>query len=352
MEQSGQGVHPASLAASERALHDAVFSTMLPLYRRQLQLLRASVAAEINRELTGEDPDDQAEIGQVRCDGVSMVTTHLNAVVCDWVTQERGLSKVWEDLGLGLEEEGVEVDAFVMQRLRDLSKRALTCFRRRAALLLPGKVRSAPQPPSFGWSCATEARELSTALQTLLDEREAHYRRLGILPREEKKLPPVALSMHLLQRMTGLRDYRQDPLGMQGDLPCAAASLEPSPLVRPSAARKRLLQRLQAQAAGTGSGAGSSGLTPSQAKLLSRQSEFSREMLMFPLSVKNPAVPMAARATAGRLTRPKTLPDPDLRQRTGPERYVRWDIEPMDEVRAALNSLTSISRTSPVDEVT
>ena len=93
-------------------------------------------------------------------------------------------------------------------------------------------------------------------------------------------------------------------------------------------------------------------MTPSQAKSLSRQSEFSREMLMFPLSVKNPAVPMAARATAGRLTRPKSLPDPDLRQRTGPERYVRWDIEPMDEVRAALNSLASISRTSPIDEVT
>lgn len=39
---------------------------MLPLYRRQLQLLRASVAAEINQALTGEDPDDQAEFGQVR----------------------------------------------------------------------------------------------------------------------------------------------------------------------------------------------------------------------------------------------------------------------------------------------
>ena len=39
---------------------------MLPLYRRHLQLLRASVAAEINQALTGEDPDDQAEFGQVR----------------------------------------------------------------------------------------------------------------------------------------------------------------------------------------------------------------------------------------------------------------------------------------------
>ena len=66
VEKSGQAVHPSSLAASERALHDAVFSTLLPLYRRQLQLLRASVAAEINQALTGEDPDDQAEFGQVR----------------------------------------------------------------------------------------------------------------------------------------------------------------------------------------------------------------------------------------------------------------------------------------------
>ena len=218
---------------------------------------------------------------------------YLNVVV---IGQEKGLSKVWEDVGLGLEQEGVEVDAFVLQRLHALGKRALTCFRRRAELLLPGKVRSAPKPPAYGWSCATEALELTAALKTLLDEREAHYRRLGILPREEKKLPPIALSMHLLQRMAGLRDYRQDPLGMQGDLPCAAAPIEPSPLVRPSVARKKLLQRLQAQAAGAGAGAG---LTPSQAKSLSRQSEFSREMLMFPLSVKNPAVPMAARATAG-----------------------------------------------------
>ena len=254
---------------------------------------------------------------------------------------------MWEDLGLGLvkdgEEGGVEVDAFVMQRLQDLSRRALTCFYRRAELLLPGKTRSAPQPPLYGWNPATEALELSTALKTLLDEREAHYRRLGILPRDDKKLPPIVLSMHLLQRVAGLRDYRQDPLGMLGDIPCAAAPVEPSPLVRPSAARKKLLQRLQAAG---------SGPSQAKAKALSRQSEFSREMLMFPLSVKNPAVPLAARATAGRLTRPKTLPDPDLRQRTGPERYVRWDIEPMDEVRAALDSLTSISRTRPIDEVT
>ena len=309
-------VHPSALAAAERGLQESLFALLLPFYRRQLQLLRAQVASELNTELTGE-PDEAGDF-------------------------EGGEGDVWaqHDDGLGGSGQGLEVDAFIMQRLEDLSKRALNCFHRRARHLLPGQVKSAPVPPRTGWSAATEYHQLAEALQQLLDEREAHYRRLGILPRDDHI--PVALSVHVLQgpELGLARDYRQDPLGSPkvGDQPvlsaaAVATSLE-QPTVRPAAARKRLVSLLQA------AGAREKLLDGGSKAKLTRQSEFSREMLMFPLSVKNPSVAMAARARTGRQSRPRSVPDPDLLERTGPERYIRWDIEPMDQVRAALDSLT------------
>ena len=94
-------------------------------------------------------------------------------------------------------------------------------------------------------------------------------------------------------------------------------------------------------------------LTPSRAKKLlvasssssssslasSRSTkEFVREMLMFPLSCKNPEVPLVG----GRRSRvrPSALPKKDKnRAEIGPERYIRWDMMPLPLVQENLEAL-------------
>ena len=65
---------------------------------------------------------------------------------------------------------------------------------------------------------------------------------------------------------------------------------------------------------------------------------------MFPLSVKNPNVPLQGSGKRGRRRRQQASEGgPPARDKTrlelGPERFVRWDIEPMGEVQKALDRL-------------
>ena len=77
-----------------------------------------------------------------------------------------------------------------------------------------------------------------------------------------------------------------------------------------------------------------------------RKSEFAREMLMFPLSVKNPEVPM--QSSGGRRRRRKTAnsdsPVPkrdETRDITGPERFIRYDVAPMQEAKTDMQKLVT-----------
>jgi hypothetical protein len=63
---------------------------------------------------------------------------------------------------------------------------------------------------------------------------------------------------------------------------------------------------------------------------LRRDSEFAREMLMFPLSIKNPAVPLMSGRSRRRGGPPKKDPN---RESFGPERFIAWDIKPMDTIK-------------------
>eukprot|EP01035_Chromulina_nebulosa_P019661 gene19661-25576_t len=59
-------------------------------------------------------------------------------------------------------------------------------------------------------------------------------------------------------------------------------------------------------------------------------------MLMFPLSIKNPAVPLMG----SRGKKSYIVPRKDLKRHlTGPERFIRWDIEPMDEIKENIDNL-------------
>ena len=55
---------------------------------------------------------------------------------------------------------------------------------------------------------------------------------------------------------------------------------------------------------------------------------------MLPLSIKNPEVPLMS----GRSRRRSSPPSLDTgRSKTGPERFIRWDLEDMQPIRESIN---------------
>jgi len=153
---------------------------------------------------------------------------------------------------------------------------------------------------------------------------------IGVLPRGRK---PVDIQFNVFANHPFGRDYRADPLLVgeknddevfydQGIADAKSASVPPS-------LARAVLKRNEAAA----------GQSRLESRHNRRQSEFAREMLMFPLSIKNPEVPLAA----GKTKKPSSIEQArgDARmQSLGPERFVRWDLPDMKEPKAALDAAT------------
>lgn len=203
----------------------------------------------------------------------------------------------------------MELTVHLMRDMRAIRDRFLSEFSARIA-----KLRPASKMPS-SWAGQFEVHLFRVQLDEYLASRETEAKIQGVLSRGRK---PVAVSLHWLVNHAFGRDYKQDVIG----------SRRSDRLVfDPVTARQRDVL-----------------LTPSRARALLPTStspatrEFVREMLMFPLSVKNPVVPVVGgrrSKTAKRSSMPKRS---DKRESSGPERFIRWDLPPLDVSKAKLDS--------------
>jgi hypothetical protein len=211
-------------------------------------------------------------------------------------------------------------------------------------------------PPNSPWQTKGgqfEVQEFKATLDDYLDGREDHYKLLGVLSRGRK---PIDISFHTMLYHPLGRDYRQEPLGV--------ASMRDMPFFEDDSDRSRKIEEMAQK--GTNGRVNALPAVPEQSTVSAlaarqmlqrhiqqapvvmgdakRKSEFAREMLMFPLSVKNPGVPMQS-GGGGRRRRRKSANDSPVptkdssRDKTGPERFIRYDLEPMNEVKIAMDNL-------------
>ena len=182
--------------------------------------------------------------------------------------------------------------------LKKARNNALAMFRKRINLLTP---KSAP----LSWDSKFDVYELKELFDTFITERETLAKISGVLRRDRI---PLEISFHTFFSHPLGRDYRQDVVtAFDGDQPFYDPKLAKAKdiLVKPTLARSILKEQL------------------SNKKVFNNftrtDSEFAREMLMFPLSIKNPAVPLLS--AKGR--RKVSVPKKDVtRKETGPERYL------------------------------
>jgi hypothetical protein len=136
------------------------------------------------------------------------------------------------------------------------------------------------------------------------------------LPRNRK---PVTVSIHSFFTHPFGRDYRQDVLRSSSAQDVLFVDKNPSPkLIRASEVRGMLNSKLeedQVSAKGLAHGLLQGRRIHGKSSKLERDAEFSREMMMLPLAIKNPDVPFIG----SRSRYPRSLNDVDSRA-AGPER--------------------------------
>lgn len=190
------------------------------------------------------------------------------------------------------------ISVFMARDLQKARNKAVASFRAGIRKLTP---KNAP----VNWNCNFEVLKLEELIDAYIEERKVLARIDGILPRGR---PPLELSFHVfLSHPTG-RDYRQDVItGLAGDEPVYDSNIAKSGdiLVKPSLARGILKQQLEENS--------------HYGSLTKRDSEFAREMLMFPLSIKNPGVRLISAKGRRRVVAPKK---DTTRADLGPERCV------------------------------
>ena len=210
----------------------------------------------------------------------------------------------------------IEISTDMIQLLRSTMRDSIASFRRALQQLQP---HSAPN----SWDIEYDVQQLRVLLSEYVNGREVQARLQGVLPRSRK---PVDFSVHYFLNHPLGRDYRQDVLGKSSDTPLfdAGLSQEEPPLIPAARARAKLVTALQ----------NGKSISTLQRMAASRDSEFAREMMMFPLSVKNPDVPLMSSRSGRRKTGPPKKDE--ARDRAGPERYIRYDVSPMDQVKEDL----------------
>jgi len=190
----------------------------------------------------------------------------------------------------------LEISIRILEDLKALKNRVLKQYSKDIEALTP---KCAPEY----WRINFEVSQFEKTLDEFIEQREGQSRLQGILPRGRR---PIEVSFfHFLLHPFG-RDHRQDPLGMlKTDKLSYKSSLAQHPDIS---------------------------ISPSKARFLAKSSadkEFAREMLMLPLSVKNPAVPMASKRSRKRSGPPAKDYD---RPNTGPERFIDWKKVPMNKI--------------------
>jgi hypothetical protein len=281
------GASATALKLAEQEIQRNIFTMLTPIFRRHVQLARQEAAKAFN-------------------------------------------TAVGDDLEL------------TMNVMDDLNAAKHTAVKRFAAALRQLTPRGAPQST---WGVAHDRQQLVESLDEYIDNRADQFKVQGVLPRGRK---PIEVSVHFLANHPFGRDYRQDPLsaGDSPDVPFfdeVGARARPE-LVQPALARALLESPLGKNATHA---RGFSRRGSWRRTLTPADSEFAREMLMFPLSIKNPSVPLMAGRNAKKANSSPPQKDP-TRATLGPERFIRWDLPPLDQVQANVAEEVENQPTDPV----
>jgi hypothetical protein len=258
------------------------------------------------------------------------------------------------------------VSVYILEDLQDAMRDTLRNFSHCAGKLTP---RGAP---TSRWSAYFEVYELSQVMLEYIEGREHLYRAMGVLPRYggssgaspnalrvgnfAVELPPTEISVHVLAAHPLGRDYRQDPLTVRSaDKLSLSETDDSAPKPQPAAGvRAAWKSRVEQQETNARTGSLPSRISsalrrvsinlPSRLQRDRRRSEFAREMMMLPLSLKNPDLSVtsggaqAQKASARRKARSQARTDAaeegvgkekggpyesplQRRLRRGPERY-------------------------------
>lgn len=222
--------------------------------------------------------------------------------------------------------EDLEITVKIMSDLKAAKNKSLKSYKSCLSKLTP---RGAP--PS--WNTAFDVQQLEESLDEYLQSREEALKIIGVLPRGRR---PIDFSIHyFLAHPLGIRDYRQDPVGYRTN-----SKGEPldKPFYDPEQAKAKDISvnpkvaRAMLESAFKTSGQNRIG------KFSKHDSEFAREMLMFPLSIKNPGVSLVSSRSKRKTAPPMKNIHRDVE---GPERFIRWDMQPLDEVKANLEKINS-----------
>lgn len=216
----------------------------------------------------------------------------------------------------------------IMADLKQIRDEAMRDFKKSCAALQPDGAPST-------WTYEFDVKQLLMSLDEYLESREAQAKLVGVLPRGRK---PIDVSFHYFANHPLGKDYRQDALALSDKdevMYDAGVAKARSPAIHPSLARAKLKQK---EKSGT--------VSLLESGRVKADSEFAREMLMFPLSVKNPDVPLSA----GRSKKPSSI-DAARKQvedlELGPDRFVDWNADPsMQEAKRALDKAVSSKKSS------
>lgn len=211
--------------------------------------------------------------------------------------------------------------------LGDARAKALRELQTRFQALLPKGA------PGGTWSTRYDCAQLGEVLDEYIEGRVAQARLSGVLSRGRK---PIDVSFHYFAAHPLGRDYRQDALGVHGDRPVLDEKL--------AAVGERSVPALSARALLSAKQRGED-VSFFEARRLARDGEFAREMLMLPLSIKNPGVPLMAGRSKKRSSTDAAAVDPERLAR-GPERLIRWDLPPLAEAKEALERVQAEARSA------
>jgi hypothetical protein len=223
----------------------------------------------------------------------------------------------------------IAISTKIIEDLNEAKAKAIRKFTSDISELIPSEAKSS-------WDISFDVYQLNDIFDDYIEGRKIQSQLQGVLPRGRK---PIDISLHYFLNHPLGRDYRQDPLGFnEKDKIIFEKSLIDSKdvSVHPNLARPILLEQSKVDSFAQKYGRGN----------LKSDSEFAREMLMFPLSIKNPAVPLMSGRSRRRGGPPKKDPN---RESLGPERFILWDIKPMDSIKKNLDKHIQVasSRSSP-----
>lgn len=219
-----------------------------------------------------------------------------------------------------------------MLDLQDMGKQAVSYFQSAILEMIPKEAQGI-------WHWEDDVMEFDQTITDFIASKEAVYKLQGILPKTDRI--PIELSCHICLMHPLVRDYRQDPLLCnQGDTLVYDPSRALPDIPAAKEARAWLKHKEQSM--------GKSWRNWFSLRKIKAKSEFAREMMMLPLSLQSTMLkyitPLDEEAAqAGFIpTGPSTfmrVESPEVRRKIGPERFIRWDISPMDEVNANLNTV-------------